>query len=261
YFEVVKNKSNQICVVLEHSLLRGVTTEMIYWWFHHFPGLKVKLIDIPGYEEQQVPGYLLWHPSDHISAQLKGKMGPGGTAQAGARIHIKEVMQYEKYHFKYPVDQELNILYHEQDGWCMAKTVPFIGPMMSLRISFKDVYEGDKIIGVHYHYEVVAGSHKRNFLAKSITKKIIGNFGTEFWEAWLTHNTIEVGVFENFLPALFEQRHDLNNLTYSKNMNKITESHGEQIGFSRTLFEERVKGYKASVNAFDYQRGTENSFL
>ncbi|MEM9077769.1 MAG: hypothetical protein AAGC43_12045 [Bacteroidota bacterium] len=261
YFKVLRNKSNQICVVLEHSLLRGVTTEMIYWWFHHFPKMHVELQDTPGYEGKKVPAYLLWHPSDHIGAQLKGKLGPDGTSKAGAKIHIQEVMQFTKYELKYPVDQELTIFYHKQDGWGMGKKVPLIGPMMSLRISFKDVYEDGKVIGVHYHYEVVAGSHKQNIFAKKITEKIVGNFGSEFWEAWLTHNTIEVGVFENFLPALFQQRHDLDNLTYSKNMNTAPKGPNTQNGFSKLLFEERVMGYSQSKNAFDYQGVTEKSIL
>ncbi|MEM9866665.1 MAG: hypothetical protein AAF765_03175 [Bacteroidota bacterium] len=261
YFKVIRNKSNQICVVLEHALLRGVSTEMIHWWFHHFTKLNVRLIDIPGYEGKTVPAYLLWHPSDHVSAELKGKLGPGGTPRAGAKIHIKETMQYEKYGLKYPVDQELMIFYHDKDGWGMGKTVPWVGPMMSLRISFKDVYEGGKIIGVHYHYEVVAGSYKQNFVAQKLTNKIVGNFGTEFWNAWLTHNTIEVGVFENFLPVLFEQRNHTDNISYAKEMNPITESPAMQNGFSKSLFEARVKGYSESINAFEYQGVTQKSFL
>ncbi|MEM8506591.1 MAG: hypothetical protein AAF717_02125 [Bacteroidota bacterium] len=261
YFEVIRNRSNQICVVLEHALLRGVTTEMLFWWFRNFTRLKIQLTDVPGYEGQTLPAYLLWHPSDHISARLKGKVGPEGTSRTGAKIHIQEVMQYEKYQLKYPVDQALSIFYHEKDGWGMGKKLPLIGPLMVLRISFKDVYEGAKIIGVHYHYEVVAGSNQQNLLAKKVTKKIVGNFGTEFWEAWLTHNVIEVGVFENFLPVLFEQRHQGSTLSYSPKMNPVVESPAIQKGFSRTLFEERVLGYTESNNGFLYQGVTKKSFL
>ena len=261
FFQVVRNKTNQICVVLEHSLLRGVTTEMIYWWFHHFPSMEVTLEDIAGYEGKKVPGYFLWHPSDHVSARLEGKVGSGNTSRAGAKIHIQEVMQYEKYGLRFPVDQALEIFYHEQDGWSMGKQVPLVGMMMCLRISFKDVYEDGEIIGVHYHYEVVAGSHKQNLIAKKITSKIIGQFGADFWEAWLTHNTIEVGVFENFLPVLYEQRNDLKNLRYGKEMNPIKESPNGLKGYSKELFEERVRGYEESRNGFDFQQGRANSFL
>lgn len=263
YFGRAKNKSGQMCVILEHSLLRGVTTEMIAWWFENFPNLEVKLDDIEGYENQKVPAYLLWHPSDHISAHLTGELGPNNTAQAGVKIHIKETMQYKKYGLKYPVDNALKVFYCENDGWAMGKQVPFLGKMMQLRISFKDVYEEGQFIGVHYHYEVVAGTNKKNPLAKFVNRKIVGQYDADFWDAWITHNTIEVGVFENFLPALYAQRDDLENLHYSKSMNPITEelSKQTQTGFDKKLFEERLKGFEKSTNAFEFQRGEEQSFL
>lgn len=259
----VKNKSGQICVVLEHSLLRGVTSEMISWWFKNFANLRVTLNDVEGYEGKKVPAYLLWHPSDHINAQFKGQLGKNNIARAGAKIHIQETMQYKKYDFKYPVDQELEIFYREDDGWGMGKKIPLIGTMVFLRISYKDVYEDGKIIGVHYHYEVVAGTNKQNIIAKAINKKMVGGYTAEFWEAWITHNTIEVGVFENFLPALYNQRNELDNLQYSKSMNPITldMASQDQKGFDKNLFEERLKGYEQSDNAFDYQNGIGKSIL
>jgi len=263
YWGQVRNKTGQLCVVLEHSLLRGVTSAMIAWWFKHFPNLKVRLDDVEGYENQRVPAYYLWHPSDHVSAQLSGKLGPNQTSQSGAKIKIQETMQYKKYGLKYPVDNELTIFYCEEDGWGMGKQLPFIGTLIFLRISFKDVYQNGKIIGVHYHYEVVAGTHKQHLIAKMINNKVVGGFTSEFWEAWITHNTIEVGVFENFLPALYEQRHDLNNLHYSKSMNPITQEHSSQVqtGYDKALFEKRLKGYQESENAFHYQQGAAKTFL
>lgn len=259
----VKNKSGQICVVLEHSLLRGVTSDMIAWWFRNFANLKVTLEDVEGYEGEKVPAYWLWHPSDHINAQFVGKLGENGTARAGAKIRIKETMQYNKYGFQFPVNQELEIFYCEKDGWGMGKRIPFFGKMIFLRISYKDVYEDGKIIGVHYHYEVVAGTNKQNIMAKAINKKLVGGFTAEFWEAWITHNTIEVGVFENFLPVLYSQRNDLNSLSYSKNMNPITQGMAlqEQKGYDQNLLEERLKGYELSTNAFEYQQGAMKSIL
>ncbi|MEL6916824.1 MAG: hypothetical protein AAFO99_03745 [Bacteroidota bacterium] len=261
YFKNIKNRSGQICVVLEHSLLRGVTTEMFFWWFKNFPNLQVTLDDIEGYEGQKVPAYYLWHPTDHISVRFLGKLGPGRTAKVGGKIHIQEAMQIEKYGLKYPVDSTMEIFYYAKDGWSMGRKIPFIGNLMALSIRFKDIVENGKIIGVHYHYEIVAGSNQKNALAKIINKKLLGSFGEQFWNAWLTHNTIEVGVFENFLPSLFEQRDDVNNLHYSKKMNPITESPSLLKGFDKDLFEQRIQGYGKSENAFDYQGALEKSFL
>lgn len=263
YWGQVKNKSGQLCVVLEHSLLRGLTSEMIAWWFKNFANLSVTLHDIEGYEGKKVPAYFLWHPSDHISAQFKGSLGENHTARAGAKIQIQETMQYKKHGFKYPVNEELEIFYCEHDGWGMGKKIPLLGTMIFLRISYKDVYQKGKIIGVQYHYEVVAGTNKKNLITQAINRKIVGGYSSEFWEAWITHNTIEVGVFENFLPALYSQRNNLDNLAYAKSMNPITQDMAaqDQKGFDKNLLEERLKGYEQSDNAFDYQNGIGSSIL
>ena len=114
---------------------------MIYWWFLNFPNLNIKLIDVEGYENQEVPAYLLWHPSDHHSVALSGSLGPNQSAQAGAYIEIIEAMQYLRYQWKYPVNNKLKIFYCESDGWAKGKEIPFFGKVMCLRIHYKDIYQ------------------------------------------------------------------------------------------------------------------------
>ncbi|MEM9055105.1 MAG: hypothetical protein AAGB16_07250 [Pseudomonadota bacterium] len=260
-FDIHQRTNGQFCVVLNHSLLRGVTSEMIHWWFLNFPNLQVKLEDIPGYEGQTVPGYLLWHPQDHRIAKLSGTLGPNGTSQAGAKIHIQEAMQFKTYGWKYPVDTALDIFYCASDGWAMGKKVPLLGKVMCLRIHFKDVLEAGQVIGVHYHYEVVIGASGNNPVARALNKKITGDYSPEFFAAWQLHNTIEVGTFENFLPALYDQRSDLANLNYSKAMNPMAEALGGQTAQSTSLYEERVAGFKSAKDPFKYQAPEEASFV
>ncbi|MEO0556455.1 MAG: hypothetical protein AAF149_24950 [Bacteroidota bacterium] len=261
YYGRVTNKSGQECVVLEHSLIRGITTEMLTWWFDYFPNLEVTLDDIPGYEGKKVSVYYLWHPSDHIAVWLRGELGPNNCSKVGAKLHIQEVMQAKKYGLKYKVDNAMEIFYHENDGWAMGIADAALGKMMTLRICYKDVYDGKDIIGVHYHYEVVIGTNKTGETAENMNKKIMESFSPSFWDAWLTHNAIEVGVFENFLPAIYEQRNDLTNLHYAKHMNSVTESPKKLRGFNQSLFDSRLKGYKESEDAFIFQGITEKSFL
>lgn len=45
-FAAETTQSKQIVAVP----VRGVTCEMIYWWFRHFPRMKVRLENVPGYE-------------------------------------------------------------------------------------------------------------------------------------------------------------------------------------------------------------------
>lgn len=243
YFDIHKRENGQFCVVLNHALLRGVSAEMIHWWFRHFTQLRIRLRNVQGYEDQQVPAYWLWHPMDHLSAELSGRLGPGNIAQPGCFIHIREAMQYDRYAWKYPVDTKLKVFYVGQDGWAMGKVLPVFGPVMMLRVHFKDVFHDGQHIGVHYHYEVVIGANASNLVARLINSRITGKFGPEFFDAWHRHNVIEVGTFENFLPALFEQKDDLNSLEYSPEMKPNPPLPEAQQGFDQSLFKRRFTAY------------------
>ncbi|MEM9045296.1 MAG: hypothetical protein AAGC81_11405 [Pseudomonadota bacterium] len=261
FFEINRRENGQFSVVLNHALLRGVTADMIYWWFLNFPNLKVRLIDIPGYEDKIVSAYLLWHPSDHVDAQLKGALGLGGTSQVGAKIHIREAMQYLKHGLRFPVDAAMTIFYCADDGWAMGKKLPLLGPAMCLRIHYRDVEEDGKHIGVHYHYEIVVGLSGGDPLSRFINGKLTGHYPPEFFEAWHLHNTIEVGVFENFLPALYAQRETPEALEFSRDMDAAPGSPADQKGFDPALFKRRVEGYRAAQDPFEFQAFEAASFL
>lgn len=261
HFDIHQKDNGQFCVVLNHALLRGVSAEMIAWWFQNFAHLKVQLRDVPGYAGQYVPGYWLWHPIDHLSAELSGDLGPGGVAKAGCSIHIREAMQFDRYGWKYPVDSKLKVFYVGPDGWAMGRALPFFGPVMILRINFKDVYKDGQHCGVHYHYEIVIGATGNSPLARFINKRITAEFGPEFFAAWHRHNVIEVGTFENFLPSLFSQRHDLSHLEYAGDMNPDLSSPESQQGHDRTLFEKRLSGYINTAAPYQFQEYQSTSFL
>ena len=261
HFNIHARDNGQLCVVLNHAVLRGVRAEMIHWWFLNFTKLRVRLNHVQDYENEVVPGYWLWHPIDHHSAALTGDVGPHNTARAGCKIQIREAMQYDAYGWKYPVDAELNVHYVGDDGWAMGRSVPLFGPVMMLRIHFKDVLENAVHVGAHYHYEVVIGVSGNDFVSRTINKKITGNFGSEFFSAWQRHNVIEVGAFENFLPVLFEQRNDLSRLVYSPDMDPMAGSEATQVGFSQKVFDDRVSGYRETKDPFDYQQYDTSSFL
>ncbi|MEO1648632.1 MAG: hypothetical protein AAFR32_07430 [Pseudomonadota bacterium] len=252
-FEIIERPNGQFCVVLNHSLLRGVTSEMIFWWFQNFANLKVRLDDTPGYEGQKVGAYLLWHPSDHCSASLQGKVGPNGEARVGASIHIQEAMQYDTYGLKYPVNAALKIFYCQPDGWAMGRSLPLLGKVMCLRIHFADVIEDGRVIGAHYHYEVVIGATGDNPLVRALNRKITGDYSPEFFAAWQRHNTIEVGTFENFLPPLFAQRTDGASLHYARAMDPLGGAPASQSAQDPELFERRVAGFKECADPFQYQ--------
>ncbi|MEM0896441.1 MAG: hypothetical protein AAGJ79_06110 [Verrucomicrobiota bacterium] len=170
-------------------------------------------------------------------------------------------MQYLRYGWKYPVNSKLKIYYCAPDGWAMGKQIPFLGKAMMLRIHWKDVVEDGTIIGVHYHYEIVIGVVGSHPIAGFLNSRITSHFSPEFFEAWHLHNAIEVGTFENFLPALYEQRSDIGNLRYSRDMNRIGQNEVPQTGYNRSLFEQRVRGYKDARDAHKFQAWGEPSIL
>ncbi|MEM7612719.1 MAG: hypothetical protein AAF270_13620 [Pseudomonadota bacterium] len=261
HFDIHKSANGQFCVVLNHALLRGISAHMIHWWFMHFAQIKVRLRDVPGYEGQRVPAYLLWHPVDHLSAELSGKLGPDFTAQPGCSIHIREAMQYDRYRWKYPVDSSLRIFYVGPDGWAMGKALPILGPVMMLRIHFKDVHEHGRVVGVHYHYEVVIGASGDNPLARFVNRRLTAEFGPEFFAAWQRHNVIEVGTFERFLAPLFAQRDSLGSLEYAPDMAPDIDTSKPQQGFDRGLFDRRLQAYAESDARFSTQAFDQPTFL
>ena len=259
-FDIHQRSNGQFCVVLNHALLRGVDSQMLFWWFLHFPRLRVQLIDIPKFKRTIVPSYLLWHPCDHYDATLSGRVGPRGTSCRGAKLRIRESMQYDRYGWKYPVDTKVKIFYVGPDGWSMGKVLPGFCPVMMLRIHFKDVEETDGTQGVHYHYEVVIGTSKQGRFAKHVNNVISKRFGPDFFEAWHRHNVIEVGTFENFLPNIYAQRHQ-KTPEFRISMDSAANYAEQDHGFDRALFETRMDGYRSARNPSEYQAYDEQTFI
>ncbi|MEL6467916.1 MAG: hypothetical protein AAFQ58_23380, partial [Pseudomonadota bacterium] len=79
--------------------------------------------------------------------------------------------------------------------------------------------------------------------------------------AWHRHNVIEVGTFENFLPALFAQRDDLATLEYAREMNPVQPEQEPQVGYDKSLFESRLRGYENSNSPYKFQQYQSSSFL
>ncbi|MEM6808356.1 MAG: hypothetical protein AAF574_03895, partial [Pseudomonadota bacterium] len=109
-------------------------------------------------------------------------------------------------------------------------------------------------------YEIVIGVSSSNAIGRSINRRITGHFSPEFFEAWQTHNVIEVGTFENFLPALYAQREQGILLDYEKSMN-AAQSPASQVGYNRDLFLERLRGYTEAVDPHRHQAFQAASFL
>jgi len=53
-------RNRELELTIKHEVVRGVTREMIAWWFCHIDGTME-------YAGRTVPRYRVWHPYDHIA--------------------------------------------------------------------------------------------------------------------------------------------------------------------------------------------------
>ncbi|MEL6767959.1 MAG: hypothetical protein AAFP17_12320 [Pseudomonadota bacterium] len=261
HFDISQRDNGQFTVVLNHPLLRSVSAEMLSWWFRTFTTLRVTLEDVPGYVGERVPGYMLWHPVDHLSATLIGRTSADGSPLPGrTQIHIREAMQYGVFGQRFPVDAKLTVYYAGPDGWAMGKRLPLLGPAMMLRIHFRNVFDEGKRVGVHYHYEVVIGVSGRDPISRLINRRLTAAYGPDFFAAWQTHNVEEVGTFENFLAPLFAQAERGEPLRFSRRMDAAPPD-ALDSGYDEALFQRRVETLKGAGDPYAVQAYDQGSFL
>lgn len=182
--------TDQIELTIAHDTIKGVTTEMLMWWFSTFTELKVKI------SGGTYPAYHVWHPFDHIEAAAI-KTEADRPMKQGDKIWIHEAFQRDG---RFEVDETAVVSTLDAGG--MGLTAYKLGQtLLDLQHRFQDV-EG----GVDYRSRMVLG------MESGLLKPLINNivlpkrFSREKADAWLLHNVEEVGYFEYFLADLYDRR-------------------------------------------------------
>lgn len=186
--ELKKSDSGSLELTIEHELIRGITTEMLAWWFQHLD----RDVDWQG---GKLHAYRLWHPRDHV--RIDFTRDRAGRITPGQRIHIQEMFARDP---RYTVDEHPRI--HRWDRYGIGFHVDILGTrMFELNHQFEDVPGG-----VQYRSRARIGAF-RGLVGGVLNRVVIpGRFGEEKARAWFTHNVEEVGCFEHFLPQLFAAR-------------------------------------------------------
>lgn len=187
---------------IAHAPLRGITSEMLVWWFENFAddanAIEADLTTrkTARIGSQDVPLYWLWHPVDHYMVRIS-KPAPGDAKglSEGARVILKETI----------LDTvEMNGLIDgmNRDGVHLTlKRGPF--RLGDLRHTFVDTENG-----LEYRSRLIAGSTIPVFgsIINFIVRRLV--FTPVMLQRWLRHNVEEVGNFEYFLPLLYAQREE-----------------------------------------------------
>lgn len=181
--------TGQLVLTIEHDTVRGVTPEMLRWWFE-------TLGQTMDFEGQTYPRYLLWHPRDHIHWALAAKSPAGGTGQ-GARFRIVEAFAANPAFY---VDSTEYVERLDVGGISLVRRVAGVEVFrLEHRFGRADggaSYQSRMTVGV------AAGPTRWPFNHLIRPQVFADQMGT----AWLTHNVEEVSMLESLLPPLYASR-------------------------------------------------------
>ena len=178
----------RLLITIRHAPLRGVTPEMLAWWFQHIEGK----ITVEGREYER---YLIWHPFDHISFSTTrladGRVGPG------VRFKIVEALGRDPALLVRTRDH-VDLL--DQSGLRLSARIAGI-EVFALHHRFTDAGDG----GSQYDSTMLFGVPGR--LGRMLNPLLNRRFFDErHAQAWLNHNVEEVGLLEHLLPRLYPGR-------------------------------------------------------
>ncbi len=171
---------------IEHGIIKGVTPEMLEWWFKNIGGEME-------YQGKKYQRYQVWHPLDHIHWGLEKQL-PCGQVGVGSKFHIVEALGRN---MDMLVDVVETVKKLDCRGIVLESRVAGIR-ISNLSHQFIAAGGGTRYISdLHIGVDNLFG---RYILNPIIRKRI---FTKSMGRAWLRHNIEEVGNFEFFLPALY----------------------------------------------------------
>jgi hypothetical protein len=203
--------NGQLELVIKHDLLKGVTREMLAWWFARIDGLIE-------YQGRVLPRYRVWHPRDHIFYQdlTRDADGVGGV---GTYRLIVEAFQQNPRYLVNIVDRvvkldETGILLSTEQASITMGTLQT--PLLPLGVEMSTL-QHDFIaapLGTRYESRLVVG-HDSLFGRLLLNRYALPLFvmSEDMGRAWLQHNVEEVGHFEQFLPSFYDRWQDRGELT------------------------------------------------
>lgn len=174
----------RLLLTIRHAPLRGVTPEMLAWWFQNIEGSM-------SVEGREYPRYLIWHPFDHID--YSATRLPDGRIGPGVRFTIVEAFGRDPA-LRVRTRDHVDLL----DETGLRLSARFAGvEVFSLHHRF--TREGE---GTQYDSTLLFGVPGRpgRLLNPLLNRRL---FGERHARAWLKHNVEEVGLLEHLLPGLY----------------------------------------------------------
>lgn len=185
---VLERSRHRLRMTIDHEPLKGVTPEMLLWWFTHIGGTME-------YDGRTETRYRVWHPLDHIHWELK-RAAPDGTVGEGAQFRIVEMLGRDA---RYRIDTVDTVEKLDLTG--IRLVLRILGGMV-----FQLEHTWSRAEGAtHYTSVMDIGGHSA--LAAPLNRYLRSTLFVPGMErAWIRHNFEEVGLLEHFLPGLYAAR-------------------------------------------------------
>ena len=170
---------------IRHDIIRGVTPEMLAWWFAHIGGD----MDIDG---RILNKYLVWHPFDHIHWEL-ARSSADGQAGPGAVFRIVEAFGANP---NMTIDVRETVTRLDPGGITLCQHQ--LGHEVSrLNHDFHAVEGGTLYVST---LTIGFSAPVLRTLFNPVIFRLL--FTERMGRAWLKHNVEEVGAFEHILPRI-----------------------------------------------------------
>lgn len=170
---------------IEHEIVRGVTPEMLVWWFSHLEGD----VEIGGAKYDR---YRVWHPRDHLFAEY-AKRNTDGSVGVGSVIHLAEMFGANP---RYLIHIYTEIKKLDETGYIHEPRIHGLR-LAEMKYGFERAGAGTK-----YRNSLTFGVQGRlGRILNPLLRRLF--FDEQRGRAWIKHNVEEVGNFEFFLPQLF----------------------------------------------------------
>ncbi|MFB0560243.1 MAG: DAPG hydrolase family protein [Candidatus Lokiarchaeia archaeon] len=166
---IEESESGVLDLVVEHEL-RGITPEMIDWWWDHIDNTE---------------RYKLWHPEDHVS--FIWEVPPSKHGHVGAvQVAVEKIGE--------PPPVKLRIRWEDPSSVPVSTTYGHV-----LAASVID-HDDEPLIWFVHEYEVESYGTRMRSIFRFPAK--MPHF---ILEAMRKHNKEEMGQFSKFLPKLYKQ--------------------------------------------------------
>lgn len=171
---------------IEHDLLKGITPEMVAWWFGNIGGD----MDVNGL---RVNKYLVWHPFDHIHWRL-ARPGSRGGAAVGAKFRIVEAFGRNP---DFYIDVTETVTRLDVTG------ITLVGYRLGLEITRLTHDFAGMDGGTRYVSTLTIGTAlpALSAMVNPLIHRMV--FSEAMGRAWLRHNVEEVGLLEHIIPRIY----------------------------------------------------------